>query len=82
MSGIYIAGTGLSLSGIQVAINKDNITQLTSRLDDISTDEVDEGTSNLYYTDKRVNTVINSKTSDDITEGITNQGPTDQIFTS
>ena len=82
MSGIYIAGTGLSLSGIQVAINKDNITQLTSRLDDISTDEVDEGTSNLYYTDERVNTVINSKTSDDITEGITNQGPTDQIFTS
>jgi hypothetical protein len=69
-----ISSTGLSLSG--------NISLLTSRLDDISTDEVDEGTSNLYYTDERVNTVINSKTSDDITEGITNQGPTDQIFTS
>ena len=77
MSGLYIAGTGLSLSGIQVAINKDNITQLTSRLDDISTDEVDEGTTNLYYTDTRVDTVIANKTTDDIDEGTTNKYYTD-----
>ena len=35
-----------------------------------STDQLAEGTSNLWYTDARVENVLNSKTTDDITEGL------------
>ena len=35
-----------------------------------STDQLNEGTSNLWYTDARVENVLNSKTTDDITEGL------------
>ena len=90
MSGIYVAGTGLISGGgtversivievdhLQVSINKDNITLLTSKLNNISTDEVVEGGTNKYYTDVRVDNVIGSKTTDDIDEGTTNKYFTD-----
>lgn len=36
------------------------------------TDDLGEGTTNLYYTDARVNTLLGTKTTDDIAEGVTN----------
>jgi hypothetical protein len=90
MSGIYAAGTGLLSGGgtiersivievdhLQVSINKDNIALLTSKLNNISTDEVVEGGTNLYYTAERVDNVIGSKTTDDIDEGLTDKYFTD-----
>jgi hypothetical protein len=46
-------------------------------LDDNDTDDLSEGSTNLYYTDARVNTVLASKDSDDTKEGSTNLYYTD-----
>ena len=44
----------------------------------LSSDIVPEGTTNLYYTDSRVDSVIDGKTTDDIDEGTTNLYYTDE----
>jgi hypothetical protein len=44
----------------------------------LSSDIVPEGTVNLYYTDSRVDSVIDGKTTDDIEEGTTNLYYTDE----
>ena len=66
-AGVYTAGTGLALNG--------NVFSL-----DASTDLVDEGTVNLYFTDQRaVDAVINGAVdTDDIEEGTTNLYYTDE----
>jgi hypothetical protein len=46
-------------------------------LDDNDTDDLSEGSTNLYYTDARVNTVLATKDSDDTKEGSTNLYYTD-----
>ena len=48
-----------------------DIVTLEGRLDNITTDEVAEA-GNLYYTDGRVETVIASSDTDDLSEGVTN----------
>jgi hypothetical protein len=65
-AGVYTAGEGLALDG--------NVFSL-----DATTDLVDEGTTNLYFTDQRaVDAVINgSVDTDDIEEGTTNLYYTD-----
>jgi len=46
-------------------------------LDDNNSDDLAEGSTNLYYTDARVNTVLATKDSDDTKEGSTNLYYTD-----
>ena len=46
-------------------------------LDDNNSDDLSEGSTNLYYTDARVNTVLATKDSDDTKEGSTNLYYTD-----
>jgi hypothetical protein len=53
-----------------------DLTTLTGRVDNLTTDDVAEGT-NLYYTDSRVETVIAASTTDDLDEGATNLYYTD-----
>ena len=53
-----------------------DVTTLTGRVDNLTTDEVAEGT-NLYYTDGRVETVIAASSTDDLAEGVTNLYYTD-----
>ena len=43
----------------------------------VDTDSVDEGATNLYYTDARVESVIAGSTTDDLDEGVTNLYYTD-----
>jgi hypothetical protein len=47
-------------------------------VDDSTTDDLDEGTTNLYFTSTRVDDIIATKTTDDIDEGTTNLYFTDQ----
>jgi hypothetical protein len=47
-------------------------------VDDSTTDDLDEGTINLYFTDQRVEDVIGNLTTDDLEEGTTNLYFTDQ----
>jgi hypothetical protein len=47
-------------------------------VDDSTTDDLDEGTINLYFTDQRVEDVIGNLTTDDLDEGTTNLYFTDQ----
>ena len=54
-----------------------NIIEIKSNLSSLTTNQIPEGNStevlnNLYYTDDRVDTRIQSKTTDNITEGTTN----------
>jgi hypothetical protein len=58
-AGVFTAGEGLDLTG--------NVFSL-----DATTDLVAEGTTNLYYTEARVEDVIANSTTDDISEGTTN----------
>jgi hypothetical protein len=58
-AGVFTAGEGLDLTG--------NVFSL-----DATTDLVDEGTINLYYTDVRVEDVIAGSSTDDLSEGTTN----------
>jgi hypothetical protein len=64
-AGVFTAGAGLDLTG--------NVFSL-----DADTDDVPEGSTNLYYTDQRVEDVIANSDTDDIAEGATNLYFTDQ----
>ena len=63
-AGVFTAGNGLDLTG--------NVFSL-----DATTDLVPEGTTNLYYTDGRVESVIAGSDTDDLSEGTTNLYYTD-----
>lgn len=63
-SGTFTAGTGLDLSGNVFSLNA-------------TTDLVSEGSTNLYYTDSRVEGVISNSDTDNLSEGTTNLYYTD-----
>jgi len=58
----------------QKALAKDTNSESAVKvdLDDNDTDDLSEGSTNLYYTDARVNTLLATKDSDDTKEGSTN----------
>ena len=58
----------------QKALAKDTKSESAVKvnLDDNDSDDLSEGSTNLYYTDARVNTVLATKDSDDTKEGSTN----------
>lgn len=84
------AGTGISYNSGTGEISADTTTMATKSYvdtqvqskDDLSelsgtTDDVTEGSTNLYYTDARADARIAAATTDDLTEGSTNQYYTD-----
>lgn len=66
-AGTYTAGTGIDIDGNIISV-------------DANTDEITEGTTNLYFTDQRaIDAVVNGAVdTDDIEEGTTNLYFTDQ----
>jgi len=63
----------------QKALSKDTKSESGVKvdLDDNNSDDLSEGSTNLYFTDARVNTVLATKDSDDTKEGSTNLYYTD-----
>jgi len=51
---------------------------ISNAIDALTTDDIEEGSNNLYYTDARVQAVISNSTSDDVSEGSTNLYFTDE----
>jgi len=67
-AGTYIGGTGIDIDGQEISID----------FSEFDTDNVDEGSTNLYFTDQRVLDVIDTITTDEVDEGSTNLYFTDQ----
>ena len=62
-------------AGTGITVNADSIEVDMSAFD---TDDLAEGSTNLYYTDARFDTRLGTKTTDDLTEGSTNLYYTDE----
>jgi hypothetical protein len=61
-AGTFVGGKGIAIDGQEVSID----------FAEFDTDDIDEGTINLYYTDQRVEDVIAASNTDDISEGTGN----------
>jgi hypothetical protein len=68
----YITGDHIADNVITSAMLHTSFTVSTSNLTAIDTDDVSEGTSNLYFTNARADARIAAATTDDLTEGSTN----------
>jgi len=66
--GTFVGGTGIDIDGQEVSID----------FTEFDTDNIDEGETNLYYTDQRVEDVIGNSSTDDLSEGTTNLYFTDE----
>jgi len=67
-AGTFVGGTGIDIDGQEVSID----------FTEFDTDNIDEGDTNLYYTDQRVEDVIGNSDTDDLAEGTTNLYFTDE----
>jgi hypothetical protein len=67
-AGTFGGGTGIDVDGQEISID----------FTEFDTDNIDEGETNLYYTDQRVEDVIANSDTDDLSEGATNLYFTDQ----
>ena len=68
-SGSVTAGTGIVVDGLEVSVDT-NVIATVQYVDDLGTDDVAEGTTNLYFSNARVGDYIaDSIDTDDITEG-------------
>jgi hypothetical protein len=67
-AGTFTGGTGIDIDGQEISID----------FTEFDTDDIDEGETNLYYTDQRVEDVIANSDTDDLAEGSTNLYFTDQ----
>lgn len=87
-AGTYLAGNGLNLDGTTFEIDESVVATLwyvgnavANGIADATTDDIDEGVLNLYFTDQRaidavansITTAIDALDTDDIEEGSTNQ---------
>ena len=73
----YISSDHIADNVITSAMLHTSFTVSTSNLTAIDTDDVSEGSTNLYYTDARADARIAAATTDDLTEGSTNLYYTD-----
>jgi hypothetical protein len=65
--------TGSTQTNISITeVEGDLVITAENGVDDSTTDDLTEGTTNLYFTTGRVDDVIDNKTTDDIDEGTTN----------
>ena len=62
----YNQSTGVFSIDVETEYTKANF---DSDLGDATTDDLPEGTTNLYYTDGRFDSALGTKTTDDVTEG-------------
>jgi len=67
-AGTFVGGNGIEISGQEISID----------FTEFDTDDIDEGETNLYYTDQRVEDVISNSDTDDLSEGTTNLYFTDE----
>jgi hypothetical protein len=67
-AGTFVGGTGIDIDGQEISID----------FTEFDTDEIDEGSTNLYFTDQRVEDVIAYLTTDELDEGTTNLYFTDE----
>jgi hypothetical protein len=73
----YITSDHVADNTITSAMLHTSFTVSTSNLTSIDTDDVSEGSTNLYFTDARADARIAAATTDDLTEGSTNLYYTD-----
>ena len=77
-SGTITAGTGIVVDGLEVSVDTAVIAERTW-VEGLTSDEFSEGSTNLYYTNQRVDDYINNSIdTDDVSEGATNKYYTDQ----
>lgn len=70
---------GTASSWISLAIGGSVDDAITAAIDALDTDDIEEGSNNLYYTDARVDTYVSgSMSTDDLSEGSTNLYFTDE----
>ena len=70
-AGTVTAGTGIIVDGLEVSVDTDVIATV-QYVDDVVTDDVAEGSTNLYFSNSRVGDYIaDSVDTDDISEGAT-----------
>jgi len=67
-AGTFVGGNGIDITGQEISID----------FTEFDTDDIDEGETNLYYTDQRVEDVIGNSSTDDLSEGTTNLYFTDE----
>ena len=67
-SGKIFLGNGAN-QAVSTALNTVNLSSLNNDLD---TDDIPEGATNLYYTNARFDTQLATKTTDNLTEGVSN----------
>ena len=73
----YYDGTGSAW--VSLAIGGSVSEAITAAIDALDTDDIEEGSNNLYYTDARVDTYVSgSMSTDDLSEGSTNLYFTDE----
>jgi hypothetical protein len=73
----YYDGTGSAW--VSLAIGGSVSEAITAAIDALDTDDIEEGSNNLYYTDARVDTYVSgSMSTDDLSEGATNLYFTDE----
>jgi hypothetical protein len=91
-TGLITGGSSSSTQNISIAVDVEQITKnkqdiisintdialINESINNLTTDDIAEGTTNLYYTDERVDTNISLKTTDNIAEGETNLYYTDE----
>jgi hypothetical protein len=58
-----------SNQAVSTALSSVNLSSFNNNLD---TDDISEGVTNLYYTNARFDTQLGTKTTDNLTEGVTN----------
>jgi hypothetical protein len=61
-AGTFVGGTGIDIDGQEISID----------FTEFDTDDINEGSVNLYYTDQRVEDVIANSDTDDLAEGSNN----------
>jgi len=70
-SGSVVAGTGIIVDGLEVSVDT-NVIATVSYVDNQTTDDLTEGTTNLYFTNARAEAAVGNLDTDDLAEGVTN----------
>ncbi len=70
-SGSVTAGTGIIVDGLEVSVDT-NVIATVTYVDNQTTDDITEGSTNLYFTNARAEAAVGNLDTDDLAEGATN----------
>jgi hypothetical protein len=70
-AGSVTAGTGIIVDGLEISVDT-NVIATVSYVDNQTTDDLTEGTTNLYFTNARAEAAVGNLDTDDLSEGVTN----------